>query len=276
VPDPVQVAGDQLGFNQAPLTKYRQEVDSFFGEITVPIITSTMNIPFVRALEIGAAYRYEQFDDFDLFHQNPLADHISFDNGGTPRVTLRYQPIADVTLRAGWNQSFRSPQPNTLFDPGSQNFPVVFDPLRRTTLQPPSGVEQLGNINLQPEQTDTWSAGVVWTPKFVPGFTMTADWYQIFTTDVILSAADFAQIMLTANGLSGLQNNGVPTLFVSDGTSQGVFRDAAGNVQSIQQANTNNAGKRFVQGLDVTAIYEIPTERFGKFTFSGAWNHFFT
>ena len=37
-----------------------------------------------------------------------------------------------------------------------------------------------------------------------------------------------------------------------------------------------NAGKRHVQGIDVTASYEIPTERFGKFTFSGGWNHFFT
>ena len=36
-----------------------------------------------------------------------------------------------------------------------------------------------------------------------------------------------------------------------------------------------NAGKRLVEGLDVTVAYEIPTERFGKFTLSGAWNHFF-
>ena len=39
---------------------------------------------------------------------------------------------------------------------------------------------------------------------------------------------------------------------------------------------TANAGKRLVQGMDVTAVYELPTERFGKFTFSGGWNHFFT
>ena len=67
IPDPVQAAGDQLGFNQSPLTKYRQEVDSVFGEITIPFVTSTMNIPFVRSFEVSAAYRYEKFDDFDLF-----------------------------------------------------------------------------------------------------------------------------------------------------------------------------------------------------------------
>ena len=41
-------------------------------------------------------------------------------------------------------------------------------------------------------------------------------------------------------------------------------------------ADSSNAGKRFVQGLDITVIYELPTERWGKFTFSGGYNHFFT
>jgi iron complex outermembrane recepter protein len=274
IPDPVQAAGFQLGFNQAPLTKYRQEVDSFFGEITVPLVTSTMNVPFVRSFEVSAAYRFEQFDNLDLFFQNPLTNHISFDNGGTPRISLRYQPIADLTLRGSWGQSFRSPGFGTLFDPGSQNFPQLFDPLKAVTLQPPQGVQQFGNIDLKPEETDAYSAGVVWTPKFIPGFTMTADVYQLFTTSLILSAAESAQIMLTANGLSGLANrvNGVPTptLFTAQ-----VTRDLQNNLQGISDAHTNNSGKRFVEGMDVVVVYEIPTERFGKFTLSGGWNHFF-
>ena len=118
----------------------------------------------------------------------------SFDNanpdedfGGTPRVSLRYQPIADLTLRASWGQSFRSPSPGELFLPIIQDFPVLFDPYRwATTLQPPGGVYRGGNTHLQPEKTDAYTAGVVWTPKFLPGFTMTVDWYQLFTTDLIL------------------------------------------------------------------------------------------
>ena len=140
----------------------------------------------------------------------------------------------------------------------------------------PGGVEQLGNIALQPEQTDTYSAGVVWTPKFLPGFTMTVDVYQMFTSNVILSAADFAQIMLTANGLSGLANGGVPTVFVSLVLVQGPFSVTRRVTRNrFSGATTSNAAKRLVEGLDVTAAYEIPTERFGKFTFSGGWNHFF-
>ncbi len=292
VPDPVQAAGDQLGFNAAPNTKYVQEVNSVFTELGVPIVTSTMNVPFVRSLDLSIAWRYEKFKDRDQFKignsgnvpGGPAITSASFDNsnpdedfGGTPRLTLRYQPIADLTLRAGWGQSFRSPTPDNLFNPGAQNFPQLFDPLRGLTLQPPNGTQQTGNTDLKPEKTDTYTAGVVWTPKFLPGFTMTVDVYQIFTRNLILSPADFAQVMLTANAVSGdtafvdpdgcIGNGGGPALGVTRATFQG-------DVECIDSQG-QNAGKRLVEGLDVTATYEIPTERFGKFTLSGGYNHFF-
>jgi hypothetical protein len=59
------------------------------------------------------------------------------------------------------------------------------------------------------------------------------------------------------------------------GPNDGTTRDATGALQAVD-ADFGNAGKRLVQGLDVTATYVIPTERFGEFTFSGGWNHFFT
>jgi iron complex outermembrane receptor protein len=286
VPDPVQAAGDQLGFNQAPNTKTSQEVDSFFTELSIPIITSTMNVPWVRSLDLSIAWRYEKFDDRDDYvKRNSSFDNVNQDEnfGGTPRVSLRYQPIPDLTLRATWGQSFRSPSPTALFNPVAQNFPQVFDPLKGATLQPPRGVWQGGNVDLQPEKTDAYSAGLVYTPKWLPGFTMTVDWYQVFTKDLILGAADFAQLALTINGQSGGTafvdpdgcGGGSGAIVATGGTGVGVTRDVNGNVECIDSLNSN-AGKRLVQGVDATAIYEIPTERWGKFTFSGGYNHFFT
>jgi outer membrane receptor protein involved in Fe transport len=279
VPDPVQANGDQLGFNQAPNTKTTQEVDSFFTELSVPLVTSTMNVPWVRSLDFSIAWRYEKFDDRDDYTKLKA----SFDNanpnedfGGTPRVSLRYQPIADLTLRAGWGQSFRSPSPSQLFDPVSQNFPVVFDPVIGVTLQPPEGVWQGGKTTLQPEKTDTYTAGLVYTPKWLPGFTMTVDWYQIFTKDLLLSAAANAQVLLT-QGIIDTDGfgNGSGSIDGPGGPNDGITRFDNGTLQAID-ADIDNAGKRLVQGLDVTAVYELPTERWGKFTFSGGWNHFFT
>jgi outer membrane receptor protein involved in Fe transport len=279
----VQAAGDQLGFNQAPNFKQTQEVDSFFTELSVPVITSTMNVPFVRSLDFSIAWRYEKFNDRDDF----LKLKASFDNvnqnedfGGTPRVSIRYQPTPDLTLRASWGQSFLSPGPQSLFTPVSENFPVVFDPNAGNTLQPPQGVWQASNVALKPEKTDSYSAGLVYTPKWLPGFTMTVDWYQLYTKDLILSAAADAQVLLSLGIIDpdGF-GNGSGAAIAPGGTGLGITRLDNSDPNSALQAidsRADNAGKRLVQGMDVTAVYEIPTERWGKFTLSGGWNHFFT
>jgi iron complex outermembrane receptor protein len=277
IPDPVQAANDQLGFNQAPNTKTLQVADSGFAEISFPIVTSTMNDPFVRSLDITAALRYERFRDRDEFtkargsfnNRNPDEDFY-----GTPRVSIRYQPIADLTLRGSWGQSFLSPSPASLFDPLLQDFPVLFDPFDprgANTLQPPGGVFRAGNTALQPEKTDSYTAGLVYTPKWLPGFTMTMDWYQLFTTSLILSGDNFAQVLLSGNQLAPFATD-ADCGRVND---IGVIRFADGTLDCIN-SQTGNAGKRNVQGVDVTAVYELPTERWGKFTFSGGYNHFFT
>ena len=60
-------------------------------------------------LEFAAAWRYEKFEDKDQYtHQTASFDNVNEDEnfGGTPRFSLRYQPIPDLTLRANFNQSF--------------------------------------------------------------------------------------------------------------------------------------------------------------------------
>ena len=281
IPDPVQAGGDQLGFNQAPNTKTTQEVTSYFFELAFPFVTSTMNIPLVRSFDVTIAWRYEKFEDSEqLTKLRASFDNINDDEdfGGTPRIAIRYQPIADLTLRAGFNQSFLSPTPSSLFDPVGQNFPQLFDPVNQVTLQPPEGVWQGGNRALLPEKTDTYTAGIVYTPKWLPGFTMTADWYQLFTTDLILSPANFAQVLLS-NGVidpDGFGNANGSDPGAPGGPADGATYDPVTGALVAVDADFGNAGSRFVQGIDVTAVYEIPTERWGKFTFSGGWNHFFT
>lgn len=112
VPDPIE-ATDPLGFNASRASKYKQEVRSVFGELIIPLVTSTLNIPAVRSLEVAVAYRLEQFEDQDQL----FGTRAKFDNGGTPRISLRYQPFADLTLRASYGKSFLSPSPTDLFDP---------------------------------------------------------------------------------------------------------------------------------------------------------------
>jgi iron complex outermembrane recepter protein len=282
--DPVQAAGDQLGFNAVPNAKFQQVINGWFGEIKIPFVTSTMNVPFVNYFEIDYALRYEEFTDHDLSNPNPgFPDNTSFphafgrfDNGTDHRVTVGWRPIPDLLLRGTYGTSFRSPTPANLFFPTFQNFPVTFDPVKRRTEQVPEGVWVRGNPGLKPEETTNWTAGLVYSPKFVPGFTVTADWYQIYTTNQIVTGEDFAQILLNQGVVDpdGF-GNGSGTLDGPGGTGLGVTRDAFGNAEGID-TTPGNAGVRFIQGLDVAANYELPTTNFGKFTFTLGYNHFFT
>ncbi len=283
IPDTVQAAGDQLGFNAAANNSFHQEVNSYFGELQVPLVISTMNIPFVRSLDASVAYRYEEFDNKDQFTKRTS----EFNNNGDVRVSLRYAPIQDILLRATFGESFRSPSPTALFDPVQQNFPSLFDPfptvngVQGVTLQPTNGVQQGGNVALRPETTEAYTAGIVITPRFLPGFTMTADLYQLFTRNVILNSADFAQLALTQTGnfLVNAVGGGDPSRapFGSAPFAGVIQRNPSSpfEVQSID-AQSQNAGKRLVNGLDVTAAYRIPTTNFGTFTLSSGYNYFFT
>ncbi|MBS0657083.1 MAG: TonB-dependent receptor [Verrucomicrobia bacterium] len=268
VPDPVQVNGDQLGFNASPNTKYKQEVRSFYAEFSLPVITPKMKVPLVRSFDLSAAVRYEEFESFDqLLGGYFAADGVTVIPGGKkvnsgvkPRFTMRWQPIEDLTIRGSYGESFLAPTPAQLFAPPAQNFPQLFDPLTNQTLQ--VSTLQGGNPNLTPEKSTSWTAGLVYTPKYVRGLTITLDYYQIITRDVILPAANFAQLVLTANGQSGGTAFANLVTRIEDGTPTQIL------------ARTSNAGKRFVSGLDATAVYQLPYDRFGQFTFSAGLNYF--
>ena len=268
-PDPVQAAGDQLGFNKSLPNKFKQEVRSIFGELTIPLVTSTLNIRGLRSLEVAVAYRFEEFKDRDQL----FGTRASFDNGGTPRLSLRYQPIADLTLRASYGKSFLSPSPLQLFEREGQNVGFVFDPLDPGGVPPINGIFVSGNPKLTPEKTDTYTAGLVYTPKFLSGFTATVDLYQLYTTDVILDPFTYAQVIVTANGNAGGGPNAPFAEFIQ--REDGPGGPQTGPLISVDAQN-QNASKRLVNGMDITATYQLPTQNWGTFTISSGYNYFFT
>ena len=138
-------------------------------------------------------------------------------------------PSADITLRASWGQSFFSPTAFQLFNPPAQNFPQLFDIFSNQTLQPPGGVFQAGTIGLLPEETDSYTAGLVYTPKWLPGFTMTVDFYQMYTKSLIVGAAQTAQLLLTRNSLSLLAAQAInPAIDFNDPSVADVDLDGPG------------------------------------------------
>jgi outer membrane receptor protein involved in Fe transport len=169
-PDPTQEAGDQLGFNAGARYNFRTEVDSYFGELRVPLITSAMNIPFAKSLEASFAFRYEEFENTDLFNKDAAR------RSSTTVATLA-SACATSRSRTSRSRFLRNIVPVAERVPVVQSASAELPAAVRHLLEPDAaaggGVFQGGTQGLQPETTDSYSAGIVVTPRFLPGFTMT-------------------------------------------------------------------------------------------------------
>ena len=112
-------------------------------------------------------------------------------NTQRPKFSVRWQPFdQELTLRGSYSEGFHAP---TLFEisPATiQSFPAVIDPhnptsrrRRSTTVTPAteSQIEerQIGNPDLRPEVAYEWSYGLVYSPKWLKGLTVSADWWHI-------------------------------------------------------------------------------------------------
>jgi iron complex outermembrane receptor protein len=187
-------------------------------------------------------------------------------------VTLRYQPTGDVMLRASWRQSIRPPAFEELFTPVRQIFSGIGNPGGIPPLAQATWIS--GNPELSPETTDAYSAGIVWNPQFFSSFSMTLDVYQMFTTNLVLDPDSVTQTLLAQNTIDpdgcGLG------LLPGSGPAKGITRNRDNGAMDCVDSGFGNGGKRLVQGLVVTALYEFPTEHFGKLTICGSWNHFFS
>ncbi len=152
--------------------------------------------PFAKSLTLEAGYRYSSYN-------------LSFGSTNTYKFGVQYAPIQDIRLRLGYNRAVRAPNIQELFLQPRVQLDGVTDPCAGTapTATPEqcalSGVTpaQYGNIatnpsrqynglvggntQLKPETADTYTAGIVFTPTFVPDLSITVDYYNIHIKDVI-------------------------------------------------------------------------------------------
>jgi iron complex outermembrane recepter protein len=264
-PGPVAVSGQAAGFNALSDFSGQRESAAFFGELLIPVVTPDMNIPGIYSLDASVALRYERFDvggvDPDAasptFNQFVTSSFSSTD----PKVSVRYQPIRDITFRGSYSTAFVAPSVVQLFATPQVDFPEIFNPLTGETVQPANGIIEQGNPNLRPETAEIYTGGIVYTPSFVPGqLTLSVDYYGIYQ-DGLISFGDGQFI--------------ADQFFASGGT---VFADRVIFVpgsDEISQINSIafNSGRREVEGLDFNLIYQTPTFNWGTLTLTTAWNY---
>ena len=141
-------------------------VREFFGEILVPLLDDT---PF-GSLELNGAVRRTRYST-----SGPVT---TWKIGGT-------YGIGDLRLRATRSRDIRAPNLNDLFAPTSQFVNAFLDRSQPNSPMVPNITLTGGNPNLTPEIGDTWTAGGVYQPKWLRGFSASVDWYKIDIRDAI-------------------------------------------------------------------------------------------
>ena len=139
------------------------------------------------ALRLGVAGRFEDYDDF-----GSTSDY---------KLTARLQPVKPIVLRAAVATGFRAPSlGQSYFSTVSTNFLAVggvLVPFEVGTFPVSSPVARaLGAKDLQPEESEHFSAGIVWNP--VAAFQLDVDYYAIDISDRIVLSGNFTGASVAA------------------------------------------------------------------------------
>ena len=255
-----------------------RDVWSIYEEVRVPFTSPTWNFPGFYSFEVDFAEREEWYSQNTSTVLTPFQPATSSQyNGQRPKVSVRWQPldpkyIGALTLRGSYTEAFHAPTLFEITPAGTQNFPEITDPFSRVMKSPYQIEERIsGNPLLQPEVAYEWSYGIVYSPKWVKGLTLSADWWHIDLRSLISSLG--AGFIIDAN-LPGLVFRTPPppnTPPLPNGQPD------RGAVTLVIDPNANLSGAIF-EGLDYEAIYILDSSIFGHgdygrltFTVNGTW-----
>ncbi len=250
--------GKVPGLNAALPTGGRRDSWAGFAEVRIPLTSPDMDIPVLHSLEITAAGRYETFD--------PGGD------SAVPKVSLRWQPLDEqITLRASYAQSFVAPTTFELFGGDTVSVPALAVPRTSDPNAPVVPLQEYtvwnSNPDLEPADADSWGAGIVYSPKFLPGLTVSADYYHI-ETDGDIFRIDEQSLVDSINEL-GSGSPYANLFFKADGSPVTGTAVNQANDQDWGTLNVPlvNGAKVKTDGIDLTANYAYPTDNYGKFNF---------
>jgi iron complex outermembrane recepter protein len=237
-PDQLNIAGDISGNSAIAAAHGGRKSYAIFVETSIPIFSPKNEVAGFHVLEINAAGRYEAFLNNDT-------------NVAVPKIGVRWQPMDDtLTLRFTWGLGFREPALEELYSAPISDIQPSHDPKNGGAFEPETTTLVQSTPDLQPEDSETFSGGIVWTPKFVPGLTISTDLWQIERTGVVQSA--FLDAVL-ARELAGTLLPGESVERLPDGT-----------ITRIIVSNRNEASQK-ANGVDFGMQYQYPSS-FGTFT----------
>ncbi|HTN14389.1 MAG TPA: TonB-dependent receptor [Sphingomonadaceae bacterium] len=186
------------------------EVAEAFAEVHVPLLAA---MPFMHELSVDGAYRYS--------HYNTIGTTGAWKIGGL------WAPVADLRFRGSVSRSVRAPNLFELFGPTSSSLTNPSDPCEvgqyNSSAQRAANCAALGisaplpldqspveftsgsNADLTEETSNSWTAGFLFTPGFLPGLSISADYWDI-SIDNAVQSYSFQNIINYCTNLSSVEN----------------------------------------------------------------------
>jgi outer membrane receptor protein involved in Fe transport len=226
--DPIAARGGWDSGNIRPLSG-SYNVKEGYAEVAVPL---ARDMAFAQSLDLNGAIRYAKY--------STAGGATTWKVGGT------WKPIEEVMFRSTLSRDIRAPNNNELYNTGGvsrNNIVQISGPFAGTALL--TDYVTSGNINLSPEKSDTWTAGVTLQPRFAR-LRFSADYYNIKINDQIGNIGAQDIVNLCAGGRADM--------------CALLTRDAVGTITAVQNSSVNNA--RFqTRGIDLEASFIQPLDQ---------------
>lgn len=254
------------------------EVKEAYGELRVPILK---DVRFFRELTITGAARVSDY--------NTKTGTVYSYNG-----SAIWRPVNDITLRASYARAVRAPNLGELYTPFGTNFQLITDPCSSDNItggsnpanrkancaaagvpanfsyQYSNSLQYLsgGNPNLSAETSDSYTFGGVLQPHWVPGLSITVDYYNIKVKQAIASL-DAQTIINNCYDLSNLSNQFCALFQRSGANAPDPFRIVEGTLKS----GGFNFGQLRARGIDAEVSYNHQIGSYGRLSLRGNYTH---
>ncbi len=238
-------------------------VDELYGEVRIPLLKDA---PFADLLAAEISIRRSDYDNLDSAKTNW-------------KYALEWKPVPALRLRTVYAEGFRSPSINELYSPQELSAQQYNDPCvnygsgANATVTANCQADGLppdfqlssnqasslfgGNPDLDPEESESWTLGVVLAPE-ASSFTASVDYFHIEITDAIGTAG-------TNNVIIGCYNSPNfssswcdlmpgPASVGDAPHATSPYRDATGAISGVLLTNANLADYE-TEGIDFAVSY---------------------
>ena len=259
LPDSVAQQGNDSFNPGRPVlpTNGRETSKAEYAEVDLPFLGG---MPGIKLLDLDLAGRHTSYDVYGT--------------SNTYRWGLKWEPNNEWLVRTSWSQGFRAPTIQDLFSAGTNLSANITDPCDKPAASPVCATQgvpvnytqpnaqintlEIGNANLKPETSISRTIGFVYSPDWLPGFNLNADYYKIDVNNTIQPKS--GQIIL----------NGCYTAVAANSNAADcalVKRTAFGAVQTLRDL-VQNVGSTTTSGIDISASYVFPSTSMGDFKIS--------